>query len=108
VDSWSERSGFGQWQWGGMNSENYKTRVMLPHDTVMSNGYYIYISVNGADVQYCPIATGTSRTTGLNTAFEGGFDETGYRVSTSAWNTGYGSGSGSTSYYNDCVACCAD
>ena len=25
-----------------------------------------------------------------------------------SYNTGYGSGSGSTSYYNDCVACCAD
>ena len=89
VDTWSERAGFGQWQWGGMNSAAYNELSGFTCgscDTFYDQNVY------------------NSRITHYNCATTSG----GQPAAAIAWNTGYGSGSGNTSYYNDCTACCAD
>jgi len=92
VDTWSERSGFGQWQWGGMNSAAY---IAWEYGYAPHQGSYFntssannYATLNGWPCDYST--------------------ENRWLDKSGSYNTGYGSGSGTTSYYNDCTACCAD
>ena len=84
VDTWSERSGFGQYHWGGMNSTSH---------TVFGRASTWNNAVNHALTAGSDIPT---------------IVEYHQRAMAYAYNTGYSSGSGSTHYYNDCTACCAD
>ena len=79
VDTWSERAGFGQYQWGEMNSNNHAGNIVWHNDVSWQYTTYVPTSYAGPN------------------GIGGGF-----------YNTGYGSGSGTTNYYNDCTACCAD
>ena len=109
VDTWSERSGFGQYQWGGMNSANYNTLVSLKHFS--SGTTYNQVKANGANADYWPL--GNSASAGAQDSHSSFYkvidgNEFACGVGLASWNTGYGAGSGNTSYYNDCTACCAD
>ena len=92
VDTWSERAGFGQWQWGGMNSSAFDYNTWTIHSNMR-----VYTKASYA----MPWSGNSIFPPGLTENTTGG-------IAVAAWNTGYGSGSGTTSYYNDCVACCAD
>ena len=97
VDTWSERSGFGQYQWGGMNSDAHSRYFGGTHTNTNFYGWEDNGTYNW-DAMY-----GVTNISGYLTS-----NQSISAFAAAAWNTGYGSGSGSTSYYNDCTACCAD
>jgi len=89
VNTWSERAGYGMSQWQGMNSAAYgSTRDDFCPAGGCSVDPYIY-------------AKGTASHRACQGEYMSG--SAGF-----AWNTGYTGGTGSTSFYNDCTACCAD
>ena len=102
VDTWSERAGFGQYQWGGMNSANYDVYAYVEHNAAVTSYRYGPYS-NGA---WCYPPWASSSGGNMHTSFNEATG--GQRSALYAFNTGYSSGAGSTSYYNDCTACCAD
>jgi len=114
VDTWSERSGFGQWQWGGMNSNNHRIAVARAHVGTGANGMYINSTYN----THIPHYYFQNPCGGIDN--QGGLGHTSFNklhangdrhlnAAFFAYNmNAYGSGSGSTSYFNDCTACCAD
>ena len=109
VDTWSERAGFGQYQWGGMNSSSYNGAVYLRHNSQTLYRYLFSNSSSYINTQFVPNATTDNSGAAFNSY--GAFvdsDLQGSQFAVGTWNTGYSSGSGNTSYYNDCTACCAD
>jgi len=101
VDTWSERAGFGQYQWGGMNSAAYNIYSYIQHNEPQSSSYRYGPYTNAqATVTPWDATSGATMHTSFN-ARNG-------MCAMIAFNTGYSSGSGNSNYYNDCTACCAD